>query len=184
MGWGKGAKVQGARCKVQGARTRWHEFRLSFSRPVAVTPALTSAQAVGRVRTLNHRAELRVADSGLLARGADGSRTDPDLDNVGARDDELLHHLARHDVSSHDDLAREALAVLAYCGDEELRVPVGDVEADHADVGNELQRLRDRGKVAVAAASAHRDVGEHLGVLLRKCCDVLRPVVVGATWAC
>jgi hypothetical protein len=31
--------------------------------------------------------------------GADGSRTDADLDNVGAGQQQLLHHLARHHIA-------------------------------------------------------------------------------------
>ena len=58
-----------------------------------------SAQAMGRVGALQHRAELGVAHAGLLARGADGAGSDAHLDDVRPRQDQLLHHLPRHHVA-------------------------------------------------------------------------------------
>ena len=52
------------------------------------------------VGTLQDGAELRVANASLLAGGAHRARADAHLDDVCARQDQLLHHLPRHHVTS------------------------------------------------------------------------------------
>ena len=78
--------------------------------PRASTAAIgddVPAQAVGRVRALQHSRQLRITNPGLLPRGADGPRPDADLDDVGPGQDELLHHLAGDHVAGEDGVVGE-----------------------------------------------------------------------------
>ncbi len=81
-----------------------------WSCPASMPPIITKSapapnrddvavEAVGGVGALEHGRELRVADASLLAGGADRARADPDLDYVGAGEDELLDHLAGDHVA-------------------------------------------------------------------------------------
>ena len=56
-------------------------------------------EAVGIVSTLHDGRELWVADPSLLAGGAHGARADPDLDDIGAGEDQGLYHVACHHVA-------------------------------------------------------------------------------------
>ena len=51
------------------------------------------------VRALQHRRQLRVPHPRLLPGGADGSRADAHLDDVGPGEDQGLGHLAGHHVA-------------------------------------------------------------------------------------
>ena len=57
-------------------------------------------QSMGVVRTLENCRELRVADPSLLPGGADGTWSDPDLDDVGSSKHESFHHVSSHDIAS------------------------------------------------------------------------------------
>ena len=66
--------------------------------------------AAARLRRLQHRGELRHADAGDDARGADRARPDADLDRVRARIDQSLRALAGRDIAGDDrDLVGRAL---------------------------------------------------------------------------
>ena len=66
-----------------------------------------TSQAVGSVRALQHSRQLRVAHPGLLPGCANRARADPDLDDVGAGEDQLLHHLPGHHVAGQDGVVGE-----------------------------------------------------------------------------
>ena len=89
---------------------------------------------MGGVGALDDRRQLRIADTGHLARGADRAGADADLDDVGARQDQLFGHLAGDDVAGHDHQMRVRLADARHEGGEVLVVAVGHVEAHVADV--------------------------------------------------
>ena len=58
-----------------------------------------SLEAVRAVRALEHGGELRVADASLLAGRAHGARSDADLDDVRAGEDERLRHFSSDNVA-------------------------------------------------------------------------------------
>ena len=66
-------------------------------------------RAFERRGDVGDRRDLRHADAGDDARGADRARADADLDRIGARADQIQRRLARHDVAG-DDLADRASA--------------------------------------------------------------------------
>lgn len=89
-----------------------------------------SVESVSSVGALQNRTELRVADSSLLAGGAHGSWSDSNLDDVGARNDELLDHLSGNDVSGHDCVLRVSFTDAANEVDERLGVTVGNIQTN------------------------------------------------------
>ncbi len=76
--------------------------------------------------------------------GADRSRPDADLDDVGAGDDERFRHVAGDDVAGHDAGLGMVVADALDDVEELLRISVGDVEADEPD----RRALGDRGELA------------------------------------
>jgi len=114
-----------------------------------------ATEAVRGVGALDHRRQLRIADTGQVARRAHRAGPDADLDEVGAGQDQFLGHLAGDDVAGHDDELRMAAAQAGDEGDEVLVIAVGDVDA------HELHRAR-RGLhqllelLLVGARDAHR----------------------------
>ncbi len=87
---------------------------------------------MGRIGTLYDGGELRIADAGLDPGGADRARAYAHLDDVGAGEDQLLHHLAGHHVARQDDVVGAGVTNLAHEFDEVLGVAVGHVHADEA----------------------------------------------------
>ena len=58
-----------------------------------------TSETVGCVSTLYDRTELGIAHSGFLTRRTHASRADSDLDDVSARQDQLLHHFPRNHIT-------------------------------------------------------------------------------------
>ena len=67
-----------------------------------------SPQSVCGVRALQNSRELGVTDTCLFAGRADTTGTDTHLDNIGAGQNQLLHHLAGHHVASDQSDFRES----------------------------------------------------------------------------
>src|SRR5260221_524518 len=80
------------------------------------------------------RRQLRHADAGDDARGADRARTDPDLDPVGAGVDERARSRRRGDVPG-DDVDVEAALELADGVRHVVAVPVRGVDDEDVDAG-------------------------------------------------
>ena len=100
-------------------------------------------EPVRRVGAFDDRRELRVADAGHASRGANRARTDADLDDVRAGEDQRLRHIAGDNVSGHDHGVRVVVAHALDRLEEFFRIAIGDVEADEPD----RRRLRDRGEL-------------------------------------
>mmetsp|Transcript_43943 Transcript_43943/g.138109 ORF Transcript_43943/g.138109 Transcript_43943/m.138109 type:complete len:284 (-) Transcript_43943:124-975(-) len=139
-----GAAAEGL-CEVAGAGAA------AVSDNVAV-------EAVRRVSALYDGRELRVADAGLVARRAHRAGADTHLDGVRPREQQLLHHLARHDVAGDDAHVRVPLAAAPHVVHEVLGVAVGDVDAEHLHLRALLHDLVSLGKVGVGRAEADRDI--------------------------
>ena len=100
-----------------GERER-HVARVAYS-PVGPD---VPAELPGRGRALEHRGELRPADAGHHPGRAHRARPDADLDDVGARLDQLAHALGGHDVAGDDGhrgssarTARSASTIRSWC---------------------------------------------------------------------
>ncbi len=89
-----------------------------------------------RIGTLNHGGELRIADPGLNAGGADGSRADANFDDIGAGEDQLFAHFTGDHVPGDDSFAA-GFARLRHELYKVLRVAVGDVDTQNSAVGSE-----------------------------------------------
>lgn len=74
-----------------------------------------------------------ISDAGDDARFANRAWSDSDFDDIGAAQNELFRHFARHDVASENDLARKCGANTHYAVDKHLRVAVRDVDANQFD---------------------------------------------------
>ena len=126
------------------------------------------AAALQRGGDVVDRHDLRHADAGHDARGADRARADADLDRVGAGLDQRARRGAGGDVAAdHVDL-RIVLLDPAHALDHALAVAVRGVDHDRVDAGLH-QRLdallgalahADRGAHAQAAGGVARGVGE------------------------
>ena len=112
----------------------------------------------------NDGRQLRVADTSNDARRAHAARTNADLDDVGARQDELLGHFAGHHVAGHENFARKALAHALDGIDKRLRVAVRHIEADHVDLGHFLEHLGRALELDRRRAKAARHVRQHIVV--------------------
>ena len=108
-----------------------------------------------RVGAFDHRRQLRIADSGQLAGGADRAGADTDLDDIGTRQDQFLGHFAGDHVAGQDHQRREVGADARNEGDEALVIAVGDVDADVAHRGTGLLHHAPE-LVLVGARDAHR----------------------------
>lgn len=79
----------------------------------ASAPAVTdyvAAQPVRGVCALQHCGQLGIADTGLLASGADAAGADAHFDDVSSGQDQLLHHLASHHVAGDQSHIRKSSA--------------------------------------------------------------------------
>ena len=130
-------------------------------RGAAAVGANATFEAVRGVGALDHRRELRIADAGHDARGAHRARTDPNLDDVGAGENQFLGHLAGDDIAGHDGELGITLAKARDESDEALGVAVGDVDADVLD-GVACAALDALELVEVFARDAHRVEGRRL----------------------
>ena len=98
------------------------------------------ARALERLGDGRHGRDLRNADAGDDTRRADRAGADADLDAVGARVDERLRSLGRHDVAC-DQLQVRILALdLAHALEHVARVAVRRVDDDDVDAGLDEQR--------------------------------------------
>ena len=89
---------------------------------------------------IDQRRQLRHADAGDDAGGADRARPDADLDGIGARVDQGARPLGRGDIAG-DDLADVAEALdRGDGGDHALGMAMGGVDDDDVDLGLQ-QRL-------------------------------------------
>ena len=86
-----------------------------------------------RVGAFDDRGKLRVADSGHLARGAHRTGADANLDDINTVENQLFGHLARNNVTRHQDDVRVSGAQLVDEADEGLGVAVGDIDTDVTD---------------------------------------------------
>ena len=118
--------------------------------------------------------DLRDADAGDDAGGADRARTDPDLDGIDAGVDEGLGAGAGRDVAA-DDLHVPGGGVLLDPLDhleQQARVAVRGVDDEHVDAGLDerggalpgLAEVADRGTDEEAAVGVLAGVGELLGL--------------------
>jgi hypothetical protein len=79
-------------------------------------------------RALEHRGELGTAHAGHHAGGAHRAGPDADLDDVGARLDQVTHALGGHDVAGHDRHPRTEPPYALQRTDHLLLVPVRGVD--------------------------------------------------------
>lgn len=100
-----------------------------------------SIETMSGISALQDGTKLWVSNSGLLASGANRSRSDSDLDNVGARQNQLLNHLSGDNVSGHDGVLRVGFSNTANKLHERFRISVGHVKTDVL----ELWKLSDDG---------------------------------------
>ncbi len=67
-------------------------------------------QAVCSIRTLDNGGKLRVAHAGFHTCGANGARTDTDLNDICASQNQLFAHFAGHDIARADRFVRPGFA--------------------------------------------------------------------------
>ena len=82
---------------------------------------------MGSISALDNGGELRIADAGHLARGADGARTDADFHDISAGKNQFFRHIAGDDIAGHDGKVREFFSDFGDKIDEDFGVAVGDI---------------------------------------------------------
>ena len=98
----------------------------------AAVRAYAAAETVSGIGAFNYGRQLRVPHAGHLTGGADRPRTDADLDDVGAGENQLLGHVTGDDVACHDHDIGEVVAHLLDEAHKGFGVAVGHVNADVA----------------------------------------------------
>eukprot|EP00968_Pinguiococcus_pyrenoidosus_P010584 scaffold842_cov227-Pinguiococcus_pyrenoidosus.AAC.11 len=144
--------------EVRTAAKRLGEVAGASAAAVADDVAVEPVSGVG---ALDDGAQLWVPHAGLEAGGADGARADAHLDDVGAGEEQLFHHLAGDDVASDDPDLGMDLANSSHVVDEVLRVAVGHVDAEHLDLGARIQHHIGLLEVRVGGAQTARDEVHH-----------------------
>ena len=91
---------------------------------------LRTRDPMGSIRTLDHRGELRIANSGHLPCRTDRSWSDPDLHDVGPCEDDLFGHLIGYDISCDDDVFRELSSYNLDHLEKLLDIAIRDIETD------------------------------------------------------
>merc|ERR1719329_498582 len=94
-----------------------------------------------RICALQDRGELWITDTCLLPGCAHTARTNTHLDDIGTAEDELLRHLLRDYISSHDGLVRVQLAHIADALDESFGVSIRHIDTNHRDTRNRCEDL-------------------------------------------
>ena len=124
---------------------------------------------LGGLDRIHDRGELRHADAGDDARGADRARADADLDRVGAGIDQRLRALFGGDIAG-DHLHGVGEPLDAVDGFQHARgVAVRGIDHDEVDAGIDQQlgaliaALADRGRRGHAQAALRVLAGERMG---------------------
>jgi hypothetical protein len=135
-----------------------------------------------RLDRFEQRGELRHADARHNAGGADGARTNADLDRIGAGIDERLGTVGGRDIAGDDLHGIRMPFDAAHLVEHERRMAMGGI--DHDQIGAGIDQPFGARKAGIADAGRGRDPETPLlvlaGIRMRSCLlDVLTVMSLG-----
>ena len=89
-----------------------------------------SWQSVSVIGTFQNGRQLGITHSSLLTSGANGSWSDPNLDDVSSSKNESLDHVASHHVSSQNGMSWKSFTDFRDVLHKKLWVAIGNIQAN------------------------------------------------------
>ena len=138
-----------------------------------------ATKTVRSIGTFDYGGELRIADAGLNAGGADRAWANPNFDNIGTGEDQLFTHFTGDHVPGDNGFLRPGFAGFRHELNEVFRVAVSNVDAHKVQLRILRKDLLRFFEIRIGRAGGNHHMLEDVcGGFLHKCLPLFSSVVL------